>query len=94
MKNTEKNVNILHLMSFVALVIVAILVVVNKLLPIVGVNTSGPFFYALETIEKLFTLIVIGISAYNFVANKSKALKITYWVSVAVFIAGVVLIWF
>ena len=49
MKNTEKNVNILNLMSFVALVIVAILVVVNQLLPVVGIETTGPFFHALET---------------------------------------------
>lgn len=94
MKRTEKNVNVLNLMSFVALVIVAVLVVVNKLLPVVGVNTTGPFFHALETVEKLFTIIVIGISAYNFVAKKGKAIKITYWVSVALFVAGVVLIWF
>lgn len=94
MKNTEKNVNILNLMSFVALVIVAILVVVNQLLPVVGIETTGPFFNVLATVEKLFTIIVIGISAYNFVANKGKGLKITYWIAVALFIAGIVLIWF
>ena len=94
MKNTERNVNILNLMSFVALIIVAILVIVNQLLPVVGIETTGPFFHVLETIEKLFTVIVIGISAYNFVANKGKGLKITYWVAVALFIAGIVLIWF
>ena len=94
MKNTEKNVNILNLMAFVALIIVAVLIVVNKLLPIIGIETKGAFFNALETIQLLFTIIIIGISAYNFVANKGKGLKITYWVAVALFVASIVLLWF
>lgn len=94
MKNTEKNVNILNLMAFVALIIVAVLIVVNKLLPVIGIETKGPFFNALETIQLLFTIIVIGISAYKFVANKSKTWKIIYWICVVLFIASIVLLWF
>ena len=94
MKNTEKNVNLLNLMAFVALIIVAVLIVVNKFLPIVGIETKGAFFNVLETIQLLFTIIIIGISAYNFVANKGKGLKITYWVAVVFFIASIVLLWF
>ena len=94
MKNTSKNENTLNLMAFVALVIVAVLIVVNKLLPIIGIETKGLFFNALETVQLLLSVIVIGISAYNFVANKSKTWKIIYWISIALFIASIILLWF
>lgn len=89
---TDKN--LLNLLSFFALVIVAILIFVNKLLPMVGINASGPLFGILSTIKEIFILIVVGLSAYNFVAYKSKAWKIVFWVAIVLFIAGVVLIWF
>ena len=92
MKKTNKNV--INLLAFSALIIVAVLVVVNNLLPIVGVNVSGPLFKLLATVEKIFTIIVIGLAAYNFVAGKTKTIKIIYWVAVALFIVGVVLVWF
>ena len=91
MKN-EKNV--LSFLSFFALLIVAILIFVNKLLPIVGINVGGSLFDILSTIKEVFILIVVGISAYSFVANKNKTWKIVFWVAILLFVAGVVLIWF
>ena len=91
MKN-EKNV--LSFLSFFALLIVAILIFVNKLLPIVGINVGGSLLDILSTIKEVFILIVVGISAYSFVANKNKTWKIVFWVAILLFVAGVVLIWF
>ena len=92
MKKTNKNV--INLLAFSALIIVAVLIVVNNLLPIIGVEMTGPFFRLLSTIEKIFSIIVIGLAAYNFVAGKTKAIKIVYWVAVALFVVGIVLVWF
>ena len=94
MKKTEKNINLLNLLSFVSLIIVAVLIVVNNLLPIIGIETKGPFFNVLRTIQEIFTVIVIGVSAYNFVAKKGKGLKITFWIAIAIFVVGIVLLWF
>ena len=88
------NKNILDLLSFFALVIVAILIVVNNLLPIVGVEIKGVVFSVLNTIKEVFILIVVGLSAYNFVADKTKGWKITYLVAMILFVAGIVLYWF
>lgn len=90
----SKNKNLLNLLSFVALLIVAVLIVVNNLLPIVGVTLTGTLFSVLGTIKDVFILIVVGLSGYNFVANRSKVWKIIYLVAVLVFVAGVVLYWF
>lgn len=85
------NKNILNLLSFFALIIVAVLIVINNLLPAIGVNVSGRLFSILGTIKDIFILIVIGLSAYNFVAGKSKGWRITYWIAIVLFIVGVVL---
>ena len=94
MKKTEKNINVLNLLSFVSLIIVAVLIVVNNLLPIIGIETKGAFFNVLRTIQEIFTVIVIGVSAYNFVAKKGKGLKIAFWIAIAIFVVGIVLLWF
>lgn len=91
-KNSNKN--ILNLFSFSALIIVAILVVINNLLPIIGVEIKGSLMGVLSTIKDVLILLVVGLSAYAFVEGKTKAWKITFWVSVAVFAVGIILIWF
>lgn len=91
-KNSNKN--ILNLFSFSALIIVAILVVINNLLPIIGVEIKGSLMGVLSTIKDVLILLVVGLSAYAFVEGKTKSWKITFWVSVAVFAVGIILIWF
>ena len=90
----KSNKNILNLFCFIALIIIAILILINNLLPLVGVNVSGPFFSALNTIKEILILIVVGLYAYYFVAGKSKTWKIIYWIAIALFIVGIILIWF
>ena len=86
--------NLLNCLSFFALVIVAILIVVNNLLPLIGIEIKGMLFSILNTVKEIFILIVVGLSAYNFVSYKSKTWKTIFWVGVALFVAGVVLSWF
>lgn len=87
----SENRSIFYFFSFIVLVIAAILIFVNKLLPVVGVNASGPLFTILDTIQNIFVLLVIGFFAYYFVSGKKKAWKIVYWISLALFIVGIVL---
>lgn len=91
---SKSNKSILNLFCFIALIIIAVLVLINNLLPIIGVNISGSFFSLLNTIKEIMILIVISLSAYNFVAGKTKAWRIIYWIAIALFIAGIILIWF
>ena len=83
----------LNLFSLIALIIVAVLIVVNNLLPIIGITISGILPIILNTVKDFLILLVVGISAYDYVAKKSQGWQITYWVSVIVFIVGIVLAW-
>ncbi len=96
MKNSNKtgNKNILNLLSFFALAIVAVLIIINNLFPMVGIVIEGSFKNILSTVKDVFVLIVIGLCAYNFVAGKSKAWKIVFLVAVLLFVAGIILYWF
>ncbi len=91
MKNSNKD--LLNTLSYIALIIVAFLLVIRNLLPIVGINLSGPIFSILETVQNVFVLLVIGICAYNFISGKAKWINILFWIAIVVFIVATVLIW-
>lgn len=90
MKDEGKQSNsFFNIISFFALVILAILVLVNAL------NIfSEQVKMVLETIKNVLILLIISVNAYKFVKGKAKGWKITYWISLLVFIAGTILIWF
>ena len=90
MKNTKNTLNVL---SYVALVIIALLLVISRFLPIVGITISGPIVNLLSTVKDVFVLIVIGISAYNFTSGNVKWVKILFWVAIIVYIVATVLLW-
>ena len=80
-----------NLLSFIAIVIIGILALVNNLLPIFGIKIEGMLFAILQTIQHVITLVVIGYFGYNFVANKTKTWKIIYWVAIILFVAAIVI---
>ncbi len=92
MKTSNKS--ILNLFAFIALITLAILEILT------GLNSLGLELFGatvlnlLNTIKNICVVIVIGILAYSFVADKKKGWKITYWICVAIFIVGTVLMWF
>ena len=92
MKNSNKN--ILNTLSYLALIIVALLLLVNNILPAIGIDVSGPFFNVLGTIKEMFVLIVIGIAAYNFTSGKAKWITILFWIAIIVYIVSVMFYWF
>ena len=93
MKNSERNVNVLHFIAFVALIVVAILQVFSVLSHFGVLSVTGFLPNFLETIKNFCVCLVVGILAYNFVAGKSRGVKITFWVCLAIIIIGTILIW-
>ena len=90
MKGEKKTLN---LISYVALVMIAFLLLVTQILPMIGLNVEGALVNLLSTIQNVLVLIVIGFNAYSFASTNKKWVKILFWVAVAVFIVATVLIW-
>ncbi len=90
MKNEKKALN---LISYVALIIIAFLLLITQILPMVGLNVDGSLVNLLSTVQNVLVLIVIGINAYSFASNNKKWVNILFWVAVIVFIVATVLIW-
>ncbi len=90
----QSNGNFLNFLCFVVLVLSAVLIFVCKLLPIVGLEVGGSLINILETVRDCLILLFIALSALNFVKGKGKVTKIIFAISICIFIAGIVLIWF
>ena len=92
MRNSNKN--LLNTLSYLALIFVAFLILVNNILPLVGLDIGGTLIGVLETLKNVFILIVIGISAYNFLPGRAKFVSVLFWVAIVVYLVGTVLFWF
>lgn len=91
MKDTQKNSNLLNFIAFIALVIFAVLQILSMLESLIQL---GPVIMnVLNTVKNLGIILVFGITAYNYVANKSKGLKITYWICLVIFILATIGLW-
>lgn len=91
MKNSDKN--ILNILSYFALAIIALLLVVEYILPLIGIQLQGTLLNILNSVKNLFILIVVGINAYAFTEGKAKWIKILFWVAIVVIIVCTVLMW-
>ena len=95
MKTENKNSkDLIKLVSFIMLIIIAVLTLVDKLLPVIGVNVDGLLFAILELIREIFVFILVAVFAYKFVSKKTDSYKITYWVAFGVYLAGLILMLF
>lgn len=93
MRNSEKNVNILNLMAFIGVIIVAVLEIFG-LSFIKNLISLGPTLeHLLNTIKNICIMLVIGITAYNFVKGKGKGWLITYIVAMSVIFITTILAW-
>lgn len=91
MKGSNKNT--LNLMAYVAFIAVALLIVINNLLPLLGITVGGTLKNVLETFKNVLVLLVLGIMAFNFTTNCAKWIKILYWIALVIFIAGTAILW-
>ena len=95
MKTENKNPkNFINLASFIMLIIIALLTLVNNFLPIIGIKIGGLLFDILSLLREIFVLVIVSIFAYKYVSNKSKGFKITYWIAFGLFLAGIILMLF
>lgn len=94
MKNSQNNANILNLMAFIGVIIIAVLEIFGFLTShdILVIN-GGAFINILNTIKNICIILVIGITAYNFVKGKGKGWLITYIVAVCIILLTTVFIW-
>ena len=90
MKNDKKLINTL---AYGALVLIACMLLITRLLPVLGVTISGPIVNILATIQNVLVLIVIGYYAHCFASNNRKWIKVLYWISVIVYVVATVLVW-
>lgn len=93
MKNTGKNVNVLNLMAFVGVIIIAVLEFFGFLASHDILTVGGALVNFLSTVKNVCILVVIGITAYNFVKGKSKGWLITYIVAMSIIILTTIFIW-
>ena len=92
MKNSNRN--FINLLSYVALVIFALLTVIDifahfDILHIQG----GVILNLLNTIKHVCILIVIGFAAYNFASGNKKWIRILFWISLVVILVWTILMW-
>lgn len=93
MKDSQNNVNVLNLIAFIALIVIAVLQVFSLLSHWGVLSVEGFLPNFLETLKNVCLCLVVGILAYRFVANKSKGVKITFWVCLAIIIVATILFW-
>ncbi|MBR2498200.1 MAG: hypothetical protein IKB67_00575 [Clostridia bacterium] len=87
------NKNILNVMSYIAFVIIALLILMNNLLPLIDVTIGPKIKNVLETVQNLLVLIVLGVLSYKFTLSSAKWIKVLYWIALIIFIAGTVILW-
>ena len=91
MKDTQKKVNVLHFIAFVSLVVFAVLQIFSALKSVI--QLGAVLTNVLETVKNIGIILVFGITAWEFVANKSKGFKITYWICLVIFILATIGLW-
>ena len=76
---------------FVTLLLAAVLIFVDNLLPLVGVDVSGMLFNVLRLIKDIALLLGIVFGAYSFARAHGKTWVIIFWIAVALYVASAIL---
>ena len=93
MKKSEKEVNVLNLMAFIGVIIIAVLEIFG-LSFIKNVISLGPTLeHLLNTVKNICIMLVIGITANNFVKDRTKGWLITYIVAMSIIFVTTILAW-
>ncbi len=91
MKKTEKS--IIKTLSYIALMIIALLLAVEGILPLVGVVIKGALLNILNTIRNVLILIVVGVNAHSFTDGRAKWVEVLFWIAIIIVIVATVLMW-
>ena len=93
MKKSEGNVNVLNLMAFIGVIIVAVLELFGFLASHNILTVGGSLINLLSTVKNICIMLVIGITAYNFVKGRKKGWLITYIIAMAIIVIATILLW-
>ena len=90
----DSNKGFMNILAYVAFLTIALLIALTNFLPIIGVVIKGSIVNFLETLKNVLILFIVGVLAFRFAFNQGvKWVKVLYWVSLGIFIAGTILIW-
>lgn len=93
MANKPTKNEILNIVSFVVLILLAALGVVEVFKHFGILKIEGTLVSLIYTVKTISICIVAGVLSYKFVKNKSKGYLITYWISLAIVIVAAILLW-
>lgn len=96
---SEKTVRVknrlVDLACYTALVVAAIILLIQNILPLCNINITGKAIDVLTVIQQIAVLVGIASGAYKFSRNtRSKAFKIIYYVAIVIYIVAIILIFF
>lgn len=92
MRNSNKS--LLSMLAYIAMIIFAVLLLISNVLPVIGLNIGGTLINVLNTVQNILILIVVGVSAYNFIQGKARWINVLYWIALVIFVVGTVFYWF
>ncbi len=83
--------DLVRICSYVALVLAAVLIFINNLLPLIGISISGQFFNILGLIKDIALLIGISFGAFAFARAHGKTWLIIFWIAFVLYIASAIM---
>ena len=93
----KNNADFLAVLCYIVLIIAAVILLFNNLLPVCGLEITGNFWSKLmnllSTVKDVCLLIALGMGAYV-ISKKGKAWLIIYIIAIVVFAVAIVLYWF
>ena len=93
MANKPTKNEMLNIISFVALILLAVLGFVEVFGHFNILTLQGILISIINTLKSLCICIVIGVLSYKYVKNKSKGYLITYWIALLIVIVAAILLW-
>lgn len=81
----------IKLCCFITLILAAVLILVDNLLPLVGVDVSGMLFNVLRLIKDIALLLGIIFGAFSFARAHGKTWVIIFWIAVVLYVASAIM---
>lgn len=88
-KSNANNTNIIYAMAFVAVILSALAWLIASILSIF--NVSSKISSILNMVAMIILFIWALFTSYNFARRRSAWVKVVYWISVVIVVAGVIL---
>ncbi len=85
----EKN-DFVKFCSFWALIIAALIIFINNVLPRIGITITGKVIGILGLVSNIALLLGIAFGAYAYADNKGRGWRITFWIATILFLASTV----